>query len=64
MMMARLISYMEKILLMVKYMTSIMRKPVSEVSDQFQHKLDCTAKENGWTLEIADLESRGIILSL
>ena len=41
-----------------------MRKPVFGVSDQVQHKPDCTATEDGWRLEISDLGGRGIVLSL
>ena len=33
------------------------------VSDLVQHKQGCTAIEDGQSLEISDLESRGIILS-
>ena len=42
------------------YMSRIMRKPVFGVSDKAQHKADCTATEDGWRLEILDLESRGL----
>ena len=34
-----------------------------QVSDQVQHKPGCTATEDGYRLEIWDLESRGIVLS-
>ena len=34
------------------------------VSNQVQHKPGCTATEDGWRLEISDLESRGIVLSM
>ena len=34
------------------------------VSDLVQHKLGCTFTEDGWRLEISDLESRGIVLSM
>ena len=40
-----------------------MRKPVFGVSDQVQHKPGCTGTEDGQSLEISDLGSRGIILS-
>ena len=41
-----------------------MRKPVFGVSEQVQHKPDCEVKEDGEKLEILDLESRGIVLSI
>ena len=34
------------------------------VSDQVRHKPGCTATEDGWRLEISDLGSRGIVLSM
>ena len=36
------------------------------VSDLVQHKPGCTASNDGWSLrlEILDLESRGIVLSM
>ena len=34
------------------------------VSDQVRHKPGCTATEDGLMLEISDLESRGILLSM
>ena len=37
-------------------------KFVFGVSDQFQHKPDCTTTEDG--LKISDLGSRGIVLSM
>ena len=40
-----------------------MRKSVW-VSDPVRHKSDCTATENGQTLEILDLGSRGIVLNI
>ena len=40
------------------------RKPVFGVSDQVVHKPCCTATEDGWRLEISDLGSRGIVLSV
>ena len=42
----------------------VVRKPVFGVSDQVRHKLGCTTTEDGWTLEILDLGSRGIVLSV
>ena len=44
-------------------MSRDVRKPVFGVSDQVRHKPGCTATEDGWRLEISDLESRGIVLS-
>ena len=41
-----------------------MRKPVFGVSDQVPHKLGCTATKDGKRLEISDLGSRGIVLSV
>ena len=34
------------------------------VSDQVRHKPGCTATEDGQRLEILDLESKGIVLSM
>ena len=34
------------------------------ISEQVRHKLGCTATEDGQRLEILDLESRGIVLSV
>ena len=34
------------------------------VFDLFRHKRGSTATEDGWRLEISDLESRGIVLSM
>ena len=34
------------------------------VSDQVRHKLVCAATEDGYKLEISDLERRGIVLSV
>ena len=45
-------------------MSRVMRKPVFGVSDQVQHKPGCTVTEDGWRLEILDLGSRGIVLSV
>ena len=41
-----------------------MRKPVYVVFDQVRHKPGCTAKEDGFRLEISDLRSRRIVLSM
>ena len=45
-------------------MSLVVRKPVFGVSDQVPHKTGCTATEDGYNLEISDLESRGIVLSV
>ena len=45
-------------------MSLVVRKPVFGVSDQVRHKPACTATEDGYRLEISDLESRGIVLSM
>ena len=39
------------------------RKPVFGTSDQVRHKPGCTVTEDGYRLEILDLESRGTVLS-
>ena len=39
-----------------------MRKPVFGVSDQVQHKPGCTVTEDGWRMEVLDLESTRIEL--
>ena len=41
-----------------------MRKPVFGVFDLVSHKPDCIAIEDGYRLEILELESRGIVLSV
>ena len=46
------------------YMNSVVRKSLFRVSDQSQHKPGCTAIEDGWRLEILDLESRAIVLPM
>ena len=45
-------------------MSRVIRKPVFGVSDQVRHKLGSTATEDGEMLEISDLQSRGIVLSI
>ena len=45
-------------------MSRITRKPDFGVSDQVLHKPGCTATEVGYRLEISDLGSRGIVLSV
>ena len=37
---------------------------ISVVLEQVQHKPSCTSTEDGWKLEISDVESRGTVLSL
>ena len=39
-----------------------MRKPVFGISDQVWHKPGCTTTEDGYSIEISDLESRGTVL--
>ena len=47
------------------YMSLVVRKSVFGVSDQVPHKPGCTATDvDGWRLEISDLRSRGIVLSV
>ena len=46
------------------YMSRVARKPVLGVSDQVRHKPGCTATEDGEKLEISDIGSRGIVLSV
>ena len=41
-----------------------MRKQIFEVSDQVPHKPGCAVTEDSWILEIFDLGSRGIVLSV
>ena len=41
-----------------------MMQPVFGVSDQVLHEPDCTTTENGYRIEISDLESRRILLSM
>ena len=41
-----------------------MRKPVFRASDQVLHKPGCNATEDGYRLQISDLESSGIVLSM
>ena len=42
----------------------VVRKPVFGVFDQVRHKPGCTVIEDGQRLEISDLGSRGIVLSV
>ena len=41
-----------------------MRKPAFGVSDQVPHKQGFTTKEDDWRLEILDLGSRWILMSM
>ena len=41
-----------------------MRKPVFGVSDKVRHKPGCTATEDGQRLEILDMGTSGIVLSV
>ena len=45
-------------------MSLVVRKPVFGVSDQVRHKPGCTTTEDDKRLEISDLGSRGIVLSM
>ena len=40
-----------------------MKKNNNVVFEQVLHKPSCTSTEDGWRLEILDLESKGIVLS-
>ena len=46
------------------FVSHIMRKPVFGVSHQILHRPGCTTTEDGLRLEILDLRSIGIILSM
>ena len=46
------------------YMSRFMRKPFFMVSDQVKHKQGCTDTGDGLMLEVSDLVSRGIELSM
>ena len=45
-------------------MSLVVRKPVFGVSDQVRQKPGSTTTQDGYRLEISDLESRGIVLYL
>ena len=45
-------------------MSLVLRKRVFGVSDQVPHKPGCVGTEDGYRLEIPDLGSRGIVLSV
>ena len=44
-------------------MSLVLRKPVFGVFDLVRHEPGCAVIDDGLSLEILDLESRGIILS-
>ena len=46
------------------YLGLVVEKPVFGVSDLVRHKPGCTATEDGKRLEISDLGSRGIVVSV
>ena len=48
----------------ILHMSRVTKKLVFRVSDQVQHKPRCTAIGNELRLEILDLGSRGIVLSM
>ena len=50
--------------LFLTYLSLVVRKPVFRVSDDVGHKPGCTVTEHGSGLEISDLRSRGIVLSV
>ena len=52
------------IMQILEQMSLVVRKPVFGVSDQVRHKPGCTVSEDGQRLEISDLGSRGIVLSV
>ena len=45
-------------------MSPVVRKPVFGVSEKARHRSGCAVTEDGERLEILDLESRGIVLSM
>ena len=46
-------------------MSLVVSKPVFGVSDSVvRHKPGCAAPEDGWSLQILDLGSRGIVLAV
>ena len=57
-------SYSTKSIKSNKSLSLVLRKPVFGVSNQVRQKPGCTATEDGKMLEISDLESRGIVLSV
>ena len=59
-------SYLEmlKMAVSLKIEPSHEKKNNNGVSEQVRHKSGCTVTEDGWKLEILDLERRGIVLSM
>ena len=49
---------------LLSQLSLVMRKPVFGVSDQVRHKPGCTKTEDDYRLEISDLGSKGIELSV
>ena len=49
---------------MIHYNMPVCEKSKNLDSDQVQHNQACTVTEDGQRLEILDLESRGIVLSV
>ena len=59
------IIYIKQVIPMIQSNLSlVVRKPVFGASDQIGHKPSCTATEDSLRLEISDLESKGIGLSV
>ena len=52
------------VLFVLHYNSLVVRKPVFGIFDQIPHKRGCTTTEDRWTLEISDLGSREIVLSV
>ena len=48
----------------VAQLSLVVRKPVFGNSDQVTHKPGCTTTQDGKKLEISDVGSRGIVLSV
>ena len=46
------------------YLSLVVKKPVFGVSDLVPHKPGFTATEDGYSLEISDIDRRGIVLSM
>ena len=46
------------------HLSLVLRKPVFGISDHVRHKPVCTATQDGYRIEISDLGSRGIVLSV
>ena len=56
--------YMEKVVAFLLQMNRDEKKSVFRVSDQVRHKPDCTTTKDGYRLEIGDLGSKGMVLSM